>query len=471
MLAWLKSPQGSAVTVAAVAAVLGLLEFAPRPAGTPGTAPTLPDSRPGTAEQAASMLPKASSPATTPRPALPAQQASLPPPPAASPAGVSPIIATPTAPDSAPAKAGGIVPSFDVVRVDKTGEAVVAGRAAPDTEVELVDGGTVVAHVKTDASGQFAMLPPALSEGEHYLSLQTARAGEAHVASAQSVAVSVAKSGVAKPMVALLSPDQPAKVLSDAAPVQPAGGGATPSAAADRPLVVAIQSVEAGAGGQLTASGLAEAGHQCRLYLNGAFLADVTAGQDGRWSVKVSKGMKPGKYTVRADELAKLDGAVTHRAEVPFTYPVTASMGSGRRLLLAKAATGPAPKAAQVSTAPRATSAATAATTTVAGAPLKSGSSASQAEPVREASAAASSTDATASANDPSAVRRGSSVVVNQLQTAMVTRGDSLWRISRKMLGHGINYTEIYASNTAQIRDPKLIYPGQVFVVPNRAVN
>ena len=53
--------------------------------------------------------------------------------------------------------------------------------------------------------------------------------------------------------------------------------------------------------------------------------------------------------------------------------------------------------------------------------------------------------------------------VVEELVTAKVVHGDSLWRISRAMLGHGIRYTQIYAANTQQIRDPRLIYPGQVF--------
>ena len=57
-------------------------------------------------------------------------------------------------------------------------------------------------------------------------------------------------------------------------------------------------------------------------------------------------------------------------------------------------------------------------------------------------------------------------VVVDELQTELVDRGDNLWRISRKRLGHGTRYTEIYAANLAQIRDPKLVYPGQVFVLP-----
>ena len=56
--------------------------------------------------------------------------------------------------------------------------------------------------------------------------------------------------------------------------------------------------------------------------------------------------------------------------------------------------------------------------------------------------------------------------VVAQLETAKVSRGDSLWRISRKVYGKGLRYTQIYEANTKQIRDPRLIYPGQVLVLP-----
>ena len=47
-----------------------------------------------------------------------------------------------------------------------------------------------------------------------------------------------------------------------------------------------------------------------------------------------------------------------------------------------------------------------------------------------------------------------------------VQPGNSLWRIARRTYGSGIRYSVIYEANRAQIRDPSLIYPGQVFMVP-----
>ncbi|MFO1059784.1 MAG: LysM peptidoglycan-binding domain-containing protein [Dongiaceae bacterium] len=51
----------------------------------------------------------------------------------------------------------------------------------------------------------------------------------------------------------------------------------------------------------------------------------------------------------------------------------------------------------------------------------------------------------------------------------VVQPGASLWRIARQSYGSGIRYTVIFEANRHQIRDPDLIYPGQVFVVPQSA--
>lgn len=52
------------------------------------------------------------------------------------------------------------------------------------------------------------------------------------------------------------------------------------------------------------------------------------------------------------------------------------------------------------------------------------------------------------------------------VQRVTIASGATLWAISRRAYGRGILYTRIFEANRAQIRDPDLIYPGQVFVVP-----
>lgn len=48
----------------------------------------------------------------------------------------------------------------------------------------------------------------------------------------------------------------------------------------------------------------------------------------------------------------------------------------------------------------------------------------------------------------------------------IIRRGDTLWRISRRVYGRGIRYTTIYTANRDQIENPHRIWPGQIFDVP-----
>ncbi len=48
----------------------------------------------------------------------------------------------------------------------------------------------------------------------------------------------------------------------------------------------------------------------------------------------------------------------------------------------------------------------------------------------------------------------------------VVQPGNSLWRIANHVYGSGFQYTLIYEANDDQIRDPDLIYPGQMFALP-----
>ncbi len=48
----------------------------------------------------------------------------------------------------------------------------------------------------------------------------------------------------------------------------------------------------------------------------------------------------------------------------------------------------------------------------------------------------------------------------------IVQPGNSLWRLARRAYGTGFQYTVIYDANREQIKDPDLIFPGQVFALP-----
>jgi len=76
----------------------------------------------------------------------------------------------------------------------------------------------------------------------------------------------------------------------------------------------------------------------------------------------------------------------------------------------------------------------------------------------------------------PAQVNAGNSASEENVSTAAisprnvmrVTRGDSLWRISRITYGDGARYAVVYRANRDRIQDPNLIHPGQILVLPIR---
>ena len=53
-----------------------------------------------------------------------------------------------------------------------------------------------------------------------------------------------------------------------------------------------------------------------------------------------------------------------------------------------------------------------------------------------------------------------------QTKTYTVKKGDTLWGIAKKYYGNGAKYTQIYNANKGKIKNPNLIYVGQVFTIP-----
>jgi len=55
---------------------------------------------------------------------------------------------------------------------------------------------------------------------------------------------------------------------------------------------------------------------------------------------------------------------------------------------------------------------------------------------------------------------------VTETKTHTVVSGDTLWGIAKKYYGNGSLYTKIYEANSGTIKNPNLIYPGQVLTIP-----
>ncbi len=301
-------------------------------------------------------------------------------------------------------------PAFDVASIEPGGDAVIAGRAAPGATVELLRNGEPHDRAVADRSGQFAMVPPRLPAGSYDLTLRVTQPDGKQITSRQSVAVVIEPGQQERPVAALMTPGKPTVVLSQPATPAPAGGP------------VAVETVETEAGGKLYISGRSRPGATIRLYLNDSYLASVTAAADGRFAVTINKGVAPGSYRVRLDEVEGSAGAVRSRAEVPFNVPD------------AVMATGSVPEQSAAS---------------------------------NEKNAIASG-PRLAAAITPPVGGSPSAVVVPGIVTTTVSRGDSLWRISQLAYGAGTRYAVIYNANRQQIRNPDRIYPGQIFVLPTK---
>lgn len=461
--------------------------------------------------------------------------------------------------DTAATPAGGkaaknqVVPTFDVARIEPGGDAVIAGRAAPGATVELLRNGNTYARAVADVGGQWAIVPPTLPKGPCELTLRTTSPDGRVAQSEQTVSVRVPEQPGEEVVIVLNTPDQPSKVLTDAAPpggkpvansqvaaappteALPSGNGATvanpseptpstPKAdAANTPTRAnaSIRTVEADERGRFFVTGMAEPGASLRIYLNDTLVATVTAAKDGSFGMTIEKGMSPGDYKVRVDDIASGSGQVLTRAEVPFAMAEKTASASTPAVVAAATspgksatpgvtapaagstpvATGGVPGSATPQQAQPASVEAPGAATTM-GAPVASGADGGATGAVRSAatgvpaqgmtpapsdqansalSTATTPAAATQAAPGNQSVQVGdakptgatpppSVAVVPEIRTTTIVQGDNLWRISRKIYGQGIRYTWIYDANTGQIRNPNLIYPGQIFVMPDKKV-
>jgi LysM domain len=424
--------------------------------------------------------------------------------PALVPAPASSVRPSSTQKDAEPsAQKDAQAPQFDIVRVEPSGEAVMAGHAAPKAKVVVTDHGQIVAEAQADEAGQFVAVPPAFAPGEHSFGLMATAPGGTAVQSSKLVAIDVPPP--AKPTVkAKAAPPAAVAVLNAPASTPPAHVAATPPPVANapqagvtpaqtpaakptEPRIAKIETAPAAAAprvavaeiavedkGHLVANGAAPPGAFLRLYLNGSFLANVTANADGRWSLTVERGMKSGAYAIRADEIDQARDAVIARAEAPFTYPADVADQ-------AVSIKTPEPAPPPSSTAPTIATPASAKLSTPASEPQKAlladkptpPSEVSQGQRVATASAEAAAPAVTPTPPQPavaSAAPTGAAhAIVRNIDTTKVVRGDSLWRISSHHYGNGVRYKLIFAANSSQIRDPRLIYPGQIFVLPQGA--
>lgn len=216
-------------------------------------------------------------------------------------------------------------PAFDVVRIGPDGGAVMAGRAAPGSTVEIRRSDTVLGEVTADARGEWVFVPETpLPPGETVFSLAMRMEDrDEPVLSEESVLIIVPEpdrltAGGDKPggAVALkIAPDGTTRLMNRPEP-QPAAearaGGAVSQAQA-----LAIETIDYDAKGRISIGGRAQPGMLIVLYINNQPAGRATADADGFWRVTPEIEIPPGAHTVRVDQMGP-GGDIVARVMIPF---------------------------------------------------------------------------------------------------------------------------------------------------------
>jgi hypothetical protein len=105
-------------------------------------------------------------------------------------------------------------PAFDIARIEPSGDAVIAGRAAPGASVELLRSGEIHDRVVADPFGQFVMVPHRLPPGDYELTLRSRQDDGKSATSKEKVLVLLPPSLTERPIVTLVAPTRASAELS-----------------------------------------------------------------------------------------------------------------------------------------------------------------------------------------------------------------------------------------------------------------
>ncbi len=236
---------------------------------------------------------------------------------------------------ASPAENANKLPTFDVLRVEPDGSTVIAGSAAPNSKLEILDGDKVVTTTDVGPTGDFvAVLDNPLSAGDHQLVLRaTGKDGKAST-SEEVATVSVPKDGKNSELLAMVSkPGTASRVItapkpdtqvasnggtvpssSDAASA-PAGTQSGPTTAND--VMVSAVEIE---GDKIFVAGMAKASANVVAYADDQLIGKAKAGPDGHFVVDGVMPLSVGDHKIRVDVLDDA-GKVAVRASVNFNRP------------------------------------------------------------------------------------------------------------------------------------------------------
>ena len=208
--------------------------------------------------------------------------------------------------------------------------------------------------------------------------------------------------------------------------------------------------------GEVQIGGRGAAGAALRIYLDNAETATAEVPTTGLWLATLPD-TPPGIYTLRVDQI-DASGTVTSRFETPFKRETlealaTASGSEPAPQDLAAAPEAPAQPQAEVP-----------APSTKATGPEPATAETGPSTPAPIETAAAPEAPA-APQPDPAPTAAAMPVTVT------VQPGFTLWGIAQERYGDGVLYVQVFEANKDKIKNPDLIYPGQVFSVPETATS
>ncbi|HEX7775378.1 MAG TPA: Ig-like domain-containing protein [Parvibaculum sp.] len=213
------------------------------------------------------------------------------------------------------------VPTFDVVRVERDGSAVVAGRALPGARVDIKANGAVVGTATADDHGEWVVvLDQPLKPGTIQITLTAHNPDGSTKDSLQSVSVQVPEQKDKPALVVMSEPGKASRVLQ---------GPGVPSDAGN----LVVETVDYDANGNLIISGKADPAATVRVYIGGKPVGDAVADAAGHWELRPTVEIAPGRYALRVDQLDAA-GKVVARVELPFERgepsEVIAAMKNGK---------------------------------------------------------------------------------------------------------------------------------------------
>ena len=235
---------------------------------------------------------------------------------------------------------------------------------------------------------------------------------------------------------------------------------------------VTIDTISYSSNGDVILGGRGQAGNFVRIYLENQSIATSEIAVDGYWALEL-RDIEPGIYTLRIDELNP-GGDVVSRAETPFKREAAEELAE----LMAVEAEVEEPRleVPSESAAVAKAEAQPAAQTETETAPEKPLAQAvTQVEVNVQPEVAALDGQDEQSSNGGSAVVEGLPAETaptlrapsKKFRVRTVQPGSTLWAIAKESYGAGIEYFKVFEANKERIRDPDLIYPGQVFEIPD----